>query len=245
MSEKSDLTARREKQRFWTGVQGASALVFSTYLAPHLGNTISAIAGPSRYDAYIVASRAVFRQPLIETAILGSIAVHLIAGWAKNAQDTPAEAEAKKNEPWLSARSVHRVTGYVLAMIIGVHVWATRLSFPPPYFFNGLAFTMERLLPMFLPYYTIFGCCAAVHMLGGFRKSVLQVRAAWPSVGGIIANVTPTRIPKAVIALVSVAITAGVLAFTGLLFPVVIDRSDPSIANFYNTYGPLLTKLGL
>jgi succinate dehydrogenase/fumarate reductase cytochrome b subunit len=235
---------RRARQRHWAGVQGVSAVIFSFYLLPHLLNAVLAIAGPSHYDEFLTASRFIFHQPAIEIAVLGSIVLHIIAGWYRNSLNSAAEADARRREPWTSVRSVHRLTGCVVALLVISHVFATRLRFSaPPLFFNGIAHAIRRI-PLFAPYLVIFSGCAMIHMLVGYRKAVLQIRAAWPEMGCALARMTPTRIPALAIVASIAALTAGVLAFSGALYAVTVDLNDPAVRYFDDFNGALLAKLG-
>jgi succinate dehydrogenase/fumarate reductase cytochrome b subunit len=233
-----------DKQRFWSGVQGVTGLVFAGFLTLHTVNTAFAVTGPSRYDAVQDLFRVVYQHPLVEIPVLVSLMLHVVASIAKSVGATAA-AVVEPTSPrtggggrrWqVTRRGLHSAAGWAILPLVGVHVTATRFNLPEGVrlHFNGVAHTIHRLPGGFLPYYVLLGAAGTAHLLLGLPTAAVFARR-W--VGGRAMVPLVRRLPTAVVAAACIAVVAGVCAMAGFIFAVTIDTSDPAVANFDHELG--------
>ncbi|KAJ9454181.1 hypothetical protein DIPPA_20622 [Diplonema papillatum] len=226
-----------KRARFWGGVQGASALVFSGYLATHLVNTAVASLGPESYDGYMRVVRRVYQHPAVEPVVFGSFLVHLAAGTMKPAISAAAAATPR--------RRLHAYTGYFLSVFVFLHSFATRVSLPPPLSFNGIATTMYHLPSLFIPYYLLLGAAGAVHMLLGFPKAVEQSRALLGPALSSARAVGRVASHWLVVTAAVVAVGLGVASMGRLVYPYEVDRSEAFRTFFEEQYREIGLSCGL
>ncbi|MGE0784394.1 MAG: hypothetical protein AB7S26_01800 [Sandaracinaceae bacterium] len=170
------LTERRLAQ-----IQAISGLVFATFLALHLVNTMIATFGQSTYDAYMRAVRLYYQGYGIELAVvIVAPLVHVTAGILR-ARRRRAKARAQHREdarvPW--RLRLHRWSGIVLAVVFIGHASATRLPglvFDQPGDFTFVHFSLSQFGFFFYPYYALFALAGVYHLVNG-------VIAAAPLVG--------------------------------------------------------------
>lgn len=239
--------------RWLQRAQGGSALLFSVFLSEHLLNTAVASFGENAYNSFQRYFRSYYQHPLLESLLLGSLTVHLSASLLRRAllvarstrqrgaSTTTAGANnavtANTTTPWTS--TLHILTGYFLALIIGGHVYFCRKGVPPEY--EGLSFLLRHpsLRWLFTPYFASFAVAGLYHMLIGFPSALrLSGLLSWGAVAPSSTNPTnnnrsseqrrglfsflPTyssrRVPKWVLGVVlvgSVALLGGVLTMGG------------------------------
>ena len=190
-------------------IQRLAGLAFLVFLLLHLANTALAVAGPDTYNGYQRFIRTAYQHPLYELfAIFMPLVVHLGCGlwrmWKSHVV-----------MPRMSlSRRLHRYAGVFLGAAVIGHIVATRgpsLLFGIHPEFEGLAFTLQRLPAFFYPYYALFAAAALYHVWFGLR-SMLKPRLARLPALAFASRVLPV--------LAWIAITAGLLALGGRLFPV-------------------------
>jgi succinate dehydrogenase/fumarate reductase cytochrome b subunit len=227
--QKQQSSAPSSSLRFWSGVQGATGLVFGGFLCVHAANTTVAAAGPGAFNAVQDVLRVVYQHPVVEMGVLGSLVLHVVASVVKKFIKSPPPPPSTSEASLLTRKTVHAVTGYVTLAVVFLHVYATRFAPAPPGArpqFNALSHTIHRLKGVFMTYYVVFGAAAVTHMLLGFPLACAYVRRF------VAAVPRPSRVPTAVVTAAAAAVTLGVVAIGGGLYPVRVDVADPAVQHF-------------
>lgn len=207
-------------------LQAQTGLVIAAYLVLHLANTIVAVGGEARYDAFQRVVRYAYQNPVSELVLLASVVVHAIVGVVRFRR-------RRKGEPRGQAVPrrvrVHRYAAYFLLLVIVGHVAATRLPAviaDIPVGFRGLAFAMQWIPGYFYPYYTLLALAGLYHGLHG----------AYLALGTL-----GVRVPQALkkgpgfyvpITIVGAGLVLGILALGGVLFPI-HDPRDSAYARMW------------
>jgi len=174
-------------------IQGGSALVFTSFLVPHLVNTVAGILGAEGYNAVQEFLRTYYQAKVVEPVLLASIVIHLGASVVRKflepappapPQDAVRETSAarrkgadKTGSRW-TRRNIHRVTGYIIGLFIAGHVYSCRVEGEPPAF-EGLSFLQSSNLVLFgtpfTLYFLVFGLSGLLHMTIGLPMALRQV----------------------------------------------------------------------
>lgn len=212
---------RREVQRRLARVQAGTGVVFATFLALHLVNTMLGALGPAVYDGVQRVLRLYYQLLPVEVVIVASGTVHFVVGIVRIALGRPAATN-------LRARA-HRYAGYTLVLFFFGHVIATRapsfLGVGPSLGFAGLTYSEAYLPAFFFPYYVLLGIAGLHHLLQGLLVAAGVLGWRIPAV------LTRPRVLRPVVGIGSVLIVVAVLAFAGALFPV-HDPMDNDFARF-------------
>jgi len=150
--------------------QAVSGIIFSTFLALHLLNTLFAVSGPDAYDGVQQLFRLIYQFMPIEVIILAALILHILTGLFR------IFTEPKRQ---LSGRArLHRYTGFFLMLVIGGHITAVRGA---SWFFDvypgfaGLAFSVQALPLYFYPYYFLLGLTGFYHGLNGLGIALARL----------------------------------------------------------------------
>lgn len=207
-------------ERTLARAQAASGLAFALFLGLHLVNNLAAPLGPASYTAVQGALRAYYQFPLVEVfLVVGAVIVHVTCGVLR---------ARRRRGRVIRDKGVrrHRRLGWALAVIVALHLLATRgiaLLFAVDVGFDAVAFALADTPAFFYPYYVLFGAAAAYHGgVGAFRAArALGVRAALPG-----------RRAGVLFAVYFVLLVVAVLAFGGVLFAV----GDPLSSDYARVY---------
>jgi succinate dehydrogenase/fumarate reductase cytochrome b subunit len=204
-------------------VQAVSGLLFSLFALVHLTNTSLAVVGADVYDRFQNATRSVYQWPLLELALIGVLAVHIVSGVLRMRARVGSSAK-----PPLRLR-LHRYAAYYLAIFIFGHIAATRLPallVDAPPFFGGVSFSIHFAPWWFYPYYGLLGTAGLYHAFYGIPVAlgIFGVRAP-----GFIRRGPGFWVPVTAGAGV---IVAALLAFGGFLYEI----DDPFDNDFARAY---------
>ena len=194
--------------------QAASGMLFFVFLIAHLINTWLAIGGELLYNDVQSSLRQVYQFPAVEIIILGALLVHISAGLLRYFREPRRDLSVRAK--W------HRVTGVFLLLVIFGHIAALRA---PSFFagvypeFAGVAFAIEYLPYVFIPYYVVLPLAGLYHGVNGLgiasrRLGIPVIPARW-AVGWFMGGA----------AILSVAVVA---QLAGVLAPI----SDPGESEF-------------
>jgi len=217
------------RERRLIRIQAISGLVFLSFLAIHLVNTMLAAAGEGAYDGFQRATRLVYQFPLIELGVLGALGVHVVVGVLRIAHRRKHEKAAHVPRRLL----LHRLSGYFLLLVIFGHIIATRgpsvvRGVHPE--FIGLNFSLTSVPYFFFPYYVLLALSGLYHGVNGAMVALTALRVRVPE---------PLRRGPIFIATLSVGallLVIGVLSIGGVIFPVTSDPEHP--------FARLITELG-
>ncbi len=118
-------------------LQASSGLAFSAFTLLHLGGHSLAPFGYRFAEQALYASREVYQAPWFEPWLIGlSLVLHAGTSGARYlirqrrlASSSAAQKEGEKREsPALVALSLHRNAGHIVALIVFVHVFASRIA---------------------------------------------------------------------------------------------------------------------
>jgi len=214
-------------------VQALTGLPIAYFLVLHLATHASMHAGADAHRRVFLALRRMYNgHPLLEAALLGSIAVHCACAVDAYAELTHEQRVAMFfSGDWGSL--AHRVSGWTLLSLVGGHVLATRAM---PSLSNlveaAYGWLPLKLLPeVFVPYYTVFLTAGAVHLVSGTARASKTLRGP-----GLDAR--STRFWAATGALTALALSS-VAALSGVYFPL---EADPDVTRrvlaSFATYWP-------
>ncbi|KAI8825895.1 uncharacterized protein EV422DRAFT_514602 [Fimicolochytrium jonesii] len=203
----------RTVDRTLARVQQVSGLAFSSFSALHLGGHLLASFSFSLADTALFASRVFYQNPVVEPLVVGaSLVVHIGSSLARvvirtrnikklnsRLEKDKLENSAEKMERTNAAEEVvkkpaqtaaqrelqfHRLSGYVLTALVGVHVLATRitpLKVLPDTSIIDLTFVTHSLradwtAPLFYPYYIILGTAGIYHTAFGIQQALSSMK---------------------------------------------------------------------
>ncbi len=141
-----------------------SGLTLTVFIAIHLFNQAAAVAGPERHIQIMNAARTIYRNPLIETVLMGAVLVQIISGIRLIGKRSKAFA--------FSFEVVQLYSGMYLAFFLVAHVFAVMmgrsLNIDTNYYFAAAGLNFFPFVLFYVPYYTlaiisVFGHIAAVH----------------------------------------------------------------------------------
>ena len=125
-------------------VQAGSGLTFALFLAPHLCNTIAGVAGEAAYDGLQTILRSAYQNPAVEAVVIGSAVVHLAATAVRK---VIAIRSSPSSKPAVLKPTLHCWSGYVIAALIGGHVFFCRFQGVAPHF-AGLSSSHRLAAPI-------------------------------------------------------------------------------------------------
>lgn len=128
--------------------QAATGLFVAVFVTLHLVNTWLAVFGPTVYNPVQQAFGSLYQWLPFEALLILAIYSHLIIGITRIVREPKRKLTARSR--W------HRYSGIFLALVITGHIGAVRGAswfadvWPR---FDGIAFTLDYLGEVFLPYY--------------------------------------------------------------------------------------------
>lgn len=222
-------------ERTLARIQAASGLLFALFLTVHLLALFASALGPGNYDAVQRATATVYRSPAYEVLLLlAPLLVHIAAGVLRMRHRSGRTAR-----PQPGATRWHRYSAYFLLLVIFGHIGATRgiaIFGDLEVGFAGVGFAMWWMPTFFGIYYTLLALTGLYHGAYGVVRALAVFGVALP--GGL--RLAPRfTVPMTVAAGFAVA---GVISFTGALYPVA-DPTDNPYARFYaDVFGVELAK---
>lgn len=221
-------------------IQAWSGIIFATFLALHLANTLLANAGQETYNQFMRLVRNYYQFPLIEIAVIGGALVHMWAGFVRFLR---RRRRASQNENTaqgtLTLRMrLHRWSGYYLSTAFAGHVIATRgpgLFADHPADFSFLTLSLTYWPAFFYPYYILLFASGAFHLVNGTLLAAKLLGAHLPQWA------TLPKAPAfwAAAALLTLGGTAAILALGGVFFEVDTTRFA-EFQNFYKQIVPFM-----
>jgi succinate dehydrogenase/fumarate reductase cytochrome b subunit len=215
-------TPSDDRDRRLMRLQAISGLAFATFLSLHLFNVMLSGLGPGLYDAFQVRVRPLYQFPLIEIGVLMTALVVHIATGVMRLRRRPRSREWMR----LPLRTrLHRVSAYLLLLVVFGHIAATRL---PSLLdgvwlgFAGLSFSMWYLPQYFYPYYVLLGLCGLYHGSYGVYLALRVLGVRLPSITRLGARAWVPLVVAAVL------VVLGVLSLGGLLYTI----DDPRHSDF-------------
>ncbi|ORZ27558.1 hypothetical protein BCR44DRAFT_67659 [Catenaria anguillulae PL171] len=203
-------------------IQYATGMALVPFAALHLtGHFLAAFppydaASPfSTANAWIIATRELYHQPVLEKLGGLVLVVHLGIGVYRYTVQRKFSMGAIKN----SATYWTRASGLLLALYMAGHVYYTRIA-PLQVWgdsnlidYTYVTYTIRQYGPPFAVYYMSLGAAGVIHLTNGFRtvrERFLNSRTLgrltkseyWATMAGVA------------------AVSSGVLALTGYFFPV-------------------------
>jgi succinate dehydrogenase/fumarate reductase cytochrome b subunit len=221
--------------------QAASGLSFAMFLLCHFVSHYSMIRSFEHGNSMMQYVRRIYQNPIIEVFIFISLFVHMTCNtmlyMKRSALEKNKEnGQHKKNDgdtttttstnPGSLELTAHRYAGYILALFIFGHVFATRgaaligLQDPSQYTYTMITMTTDLFGFGFTIYLFVFGMSAVWHTVYGIRSSIAILT------GHSVTN-TAFPIPLKVVAMVLHILTIlSVLSISGYIYH--IDRNDPN-----------------
>ena len=152
--------------------QAVTGLIVAVFVAMHLINTWLAVFGPGVYDPVQRGFGWLYQSLVFEVLLISSIYIHLTIGFIRIWRE-PKRA--------LTTRArLHRYAGIFLALVITGHIGAVRGAswfadvWPR---FEGIAFTLEYLPEVFLPYYLLLATAGFYHAVNGAAIALPRLTA--------------------------------------------------------------------
>eukprot|EP00760_Papus_ankaliazontas_P021318 PhM_4_TR18672/c0_g1_i2/m.71157 len=181
-------------------VQGASALVFSSFAIPHFINLSLGVAGEKTYNRVQKVLRKFYQNPIVEGTLVASIITHVGAGILRRTRyPTPIHLAPLRTR-------AHVYSAYFLATVILGHIIGARTHGNLD--FGGLSYLLQKYPKVTLTYFITHGLMGVTHILLGFPQALALVGIDPP-----IYSVPAWGIGAAVGTL-----TLGVLGMAGKLF---------------------------
>jgi hypothetical protein len=152
-----------------------SGMVIMVFVAAHLFNQAAAIAGPEFHIRVMKGLRTVYRNPAVETVLLGCVLVQIISGIRLIGKRTQAFS--------LTFETLRIYSGIYLAVFFVVHVFAVMmgryLHMDTNYYFAAAGLSFFPFFFFYVPYYSLaicsfFGHLAAVHSQK-MRRNVMGI----------------------------------------------------------------------
>ncbi|QSQ23191.1 hypothetical protein JY651_50320 [Pyxidicoccus parkwayensis] len=150
---------------------GVSAVLVTCFAAAHLVNHVGALWGGERHTAIMHTLRLVYRHPLIEAVLLGSITFQMLSGLILLRRKLPYTVS------WLD--SLQAASALYLAMFFLSHVSAVLRARLLRHVDTGWAWASEGLLTdpwsaRLAPYYFLAVVALGVHGAAGIRRVMLH-----------------------------------------------------------------------
>ncbi len=173
----------------------ATGLFLSAFIAFHLLNHLTALAGAGQHIATMNTLRSVYRHPVVETLLLGAVLVQIGSGlrlfWTTRHTATTL------------FRRLHRYTGLYLALFFLVHVGAVLsgrllLHLDTNFYFGVAGLNTFPFSLFFVPYYglaivSFFGHVAAIHQQK-MTRSIAGLSPTGQAMGILLVGVVLTVI---------------------------------------------------
>ena len=185
-----------------------SAVVIAAFVSVHIANHLAGLAGPGTHIAFMKAARLVYRNRLLEVALLGSVAVQIVSGVTLFVRGWK---QRHGFVPWLQASS-----GVFLAFFLIIHVTSVlfgraALHLDTNFYFASAGLHIAPFQFFLAPYYFLavvalftHGACAAWWQSRSLHR---------------VARILIVAVPMAIGMTLSMLI---VLSLAGELFPIEI-----------------------
>jgi hypothetical protein len=179
----------------------AAGAVLAVFVAVHIANHLAALAGVDAHVRFMARARLVYRQPVVEAALLLCVALQAASGlrmlWRGRQRRRGAVA-------WLQAGS-----GAYLALFLAIHVGAVLAGraggLDTNFHFAAAGLHVRPFVLFFVPYYFLAVAALFAHLGCALRRGRAVV--AWSSGAGIVVagaivavlmgKVVPVEIPAA------------------------------------------------
>jgi succinate dehydrogenase/fumarate reductase cytochrome b subunit len=176
----------------WRQVHYGSGLLLATFVAIHLTNHVLASLGPTVHIAYMTAARLVYRNPVVETALLAAVLLQITTGLGL------VRSVAHQNRTTWSR--LHTGSGLYLAIFLLVHVSVVMagrfvLHLDTNLYFGAAGLNRYPYQLFFIPYYSLailsfFSHVAAIHYLK-MKRNLLMITPSGQArciivVGGLV-----------------------------------------------------------
>ena len=141
-----------------------SGMAIMVFVAAHLFNQAAAVAGPGFHITLMNRLRLVYRNPAVETVLLGCVLIQIISGIRLIGKRSKAFS--------LTFETLRIYSGIYLAVFFVVHVFAVMmgryLHMDTNYYFAAAGLSFFPFFFFYVPYYSLaivsfFGHLAAVH----------------------------------------------------------------------------------
>lgn len=163
-----------------------SGMVIMVFVAAHLFNQAAAIAGPERHIHIMNVLRTVYRNPAVETVLLGCVLVQIISG---------IKLIGKRSKAFsFSFQTLGIYSGIYLALFFILHIFAVMmgryLHMDTNYYFAAAGLSFFPFFFFYVPYYSLaicsfFGHLASVHHKK-MRNKVLNMSVRTQALGMFI-----------------------------------------------------------
>lgn len=217
----------------WKQCQAISGLGFAMFVTCHFISHYSTLLGLDNGNAMMKRLRLIYQNPFIEPFIAISLMLHMASNTMiymkrsaleKNGNSKKHDDATTKSPAGALELTAHRYAGYILAMAVFGHIYATRgaaligLNDPSKYDYVMVTMATDMFGIGFTIYLIVFGMSAVWHTIYGVRSAIATLN------GGSVLN-TPFPIPLKVVAMMNhILIIASVLIIGGYIYPV--DRTD-------------------
>jgi hypothetical protein len=219
-------------------IASISGLLIASFTVLHLANHFAGHFGLDSHRQWMVIFRKYYQHPVVEAALLASLAVHsAIAVWKKKQlyREKGFAGAFSLNDP---AKLAHELSGWFLCMSIPGHVFASRFMASS----SGMKFpdiTYSYASAVFFPpmtlYYAILAVAGSVHLLSGVGRAA---RALAPRNKELHSPVRGTPFWLGVLG-TSVASVSSVLAVTGFYYRIDVAPGEwDAILTSYRRYWP-------
>jgi succinate dehydrogenase/fumarate reductase cytochrome b subunit len=142
-----------------------TGILLAVFVSAHLLNHLSSLYGPERHIALMQTLRSVYRHPVVETLLLGAVAVQIVSGWRL--------FRATRHTATTFFAKLQRWTGLYLAIFFLIHLSAVLggrlvLHLDTNFYFGVAGLNTFPFNLFFVPYYglailSFFGQVAAIH----------------------------------------------------------------------------------
>ena len=153
----------------WRNTHFLSGLLLAVFVGVHLTNHLTVLVSPATHIAFMKAARLVYRNPLVESALLAAVFLQIITGLrlVKSVWRIPKNA-------W---ERLHVVSGLYLAFFLLIHVSAVlsgRFVFhlDTNLYFGAAGLNQFPLLLFFVPYYSLAILAFSAHVASVHQKKM-------------------------------------------------------------------------
>ncbi|KAG2388719.1 hypothetical protein C9374_000158 [Naegleria lovaniensis] len=199
---------------FLRSVQQYTGIAFSFFLSLHVMNTMTAMISQTPMTLFKYTTTQI-TNPGNSTRTTDS---NDDAQDSKKKDTFSSIIQYLKRKIYNEPLQLHRYAGYVLLVLMPVHITATRFTYPIDSEFSQVTFSMEKNpgRAIMLPYYTIMLMSGVYHLFYGLNAAVFSYQFSKKSLFGMFGVVFTLAF-------------IGFLGAGGVLYPDRIDRTNYSV----------------